>query len=109
MIDSIEYGTQITVIKNKKNVIAEEFVLYQNYPNPFNSSTNIEYSIPHPGFVTLKVYDVLGNEVATLVNEEKPAGRYEVKFSANILASEIYFYVLRSGDFVQSRKMLLLK
>jgi probable HAF family extracellular repeat protein len=90
------------------------FVLRQNYPNPFNPSTTIKYSIPTSEFVTLKVYDVLGNEVATLVNEEKPAGSYEVEFSAkgenaSNLSSGIYFYKLQSGSFVQTKKMSLLK
>ncbi len=85
------------------------YELKQNYPNPFNPTTNINYSIPKSGFVTLKVYDVLGNEVTALVNEEKLAGRYNINFDGNKLASGIYLYVLRTGDFVQSRKMLLLK
>jgi len=67
------------------------------------------YSIPNSEFVTLKVYDVLGNEVATLVNEEKPAGSYEVEFKATELSSGIYFYKLQSKGFVESKKMLLLK
>jgi photosystem II stability/assembly factor-like uncharacterized protein len=87
----------------------------QNYPNPFNPVTTIKYSIPSSvstggrNLVTLKVYDVLGNEVATLVNEEKPAGEYEVKFDASRLASGVYFYQLRSGSFIETKKMILLK
>ncbi len=70
----------ITGVEDQSNEIPSNFVLEQNYPNPFNPSTTIKYSIPTSEFVTLKVYDVLGNEVATLVNEEKPAGSYEVEF-----------------------------
>jgi hypothetical protein len=83
--------------------------LFQNYPNPFNPSTTIKYSIQTSEYVTLKVYDVLGNEVATLANEEKPAGSYEVKFDASHLSSGIYFYELKAGSFIETRKMLLLK
>jgi len=108
-IDSVEYGTHITAVDNSNLDQPANYFLYQNYPNPFNPATNIEYSIPHPGLVTLKVYDVLGNEIRTLENEEKTAGRYSISFNGNDLASGIYFYILRAGDFVQSRKMLLLK
>jgi len=95
----------------------EEFQLYQNYPNPFNPGTNIKYSIPTVTirqaqsdlFVTLKVYDVLGNEVATLVNERQPTGNYEVIFNASDLSSGVYFYTLKAGSFAESKKMLLLK
>jgi hypothetical protein len=106
-----------------ENSISEtptEYVLNQNYPNPFNPSTKIRYSIPsvianrqmpekQSQMVTLKVYDVLGNEVATLVNEEKPVGNYEVEFNASGLASGMYFYRLQAGSFVQTKKMILLK
>ncbi|RKY94959.1 MAG: hypothetical protein DRQ01_01065 [Ignavibacteriae bacterium] len=95
------------------------FNLHQNYPNPFNPNTLIKYQIPELRFVTLKVYDVLGNEVATLVNEEKSAGSYEVEFSAiggsasggdaYNLSSGIYFYKLQAGNFVETKKMILLK
>ncbi len=108
-IDSVEYGTQITAVSDKKNEQPENFLLYQNYPNPFNPVTNIEFLLPHPGFVTLKVYDVLGNEIRTLVMEEKNSGRYQVTFDGANLSSGLYFYVMRSGNYVQSRKMLLIK
>jgi len=85
------------------------FKLLQNYPNPFNPSTVIGYQLPVTGFVSLKVYDVLGNEVATLVNEEKPAGSYEVDFSARGLSSGIYFYSLQAGSFIQTKKLILIK
>ena len=87
----------------------EEFSLEQNYPNPFNPSTSIKYRVSSNSQVSLKVYDVLGNEVATLVNEEKPAGSYEVKFDASGLTSGIYFYTLATGSFIETKKMILLK
>ena len=89
------------------------FKLDANYPNPFNPTTTISFSIPERALVTLKVYDILGNEVAALVNEEKPAGEYEVEFNSSFgnrhLVSGIYFYTLTSGSFTQSRKMMLIK
>jgi hypothetical protein len=87
----------------------KEFVLYQNYPNPFNPNTVISYQLPVTSNVNLKVYDILGNEVATLVNEEKQPGVYEVEFDASSLASGMYLYKLQAGTFVQTKKMILLK
>ena len=81
----------------------------QNCPNPFNPATLIRYSIPEPGLVTLKVYDILGKEVATLVNEQKIGGKYEVKFNAGSLASGVYFYTLKINNYVSTEKMILLK
>ncbi len=86
-----------------------KFSLDQNYPNPFNPSTKINYSIPEKSFISLKVYDILGKEVAALVNEQKPAGSYEVNFNASGLASGIYIYKLESGGNILTRKMLLMK
>ena len=93
------------------------FILQQNYPNPFNPSTKIRYSIPSVTlrqaqsdfFVSLKVYDVLGNEVTTLVNEIKSAGTYEVEFDGSGLPSGIYFYQLKADSFIETKKMILLK
>ena len=86
------------------------YFLEQNYPNPFNPSTSIQYFIPELSYVTLKVYDVLGNEIVTLVEEEKPAGSYEVEFSGKSgSASGIYFYQLKAGNYVKTKKMMLLK
>ena len=104
----------ITDVNNEVTFYPERFSLFQNYPNPFNPATMISYQIPQTEFVTLKVYDILGREVATLVNEEKPAGGYEVKFDSHSsegrnLTSGIYFYQLKSGDYTESRKMVLLK
>ena len=83
------------------------FELEQNYPNPFNPSTLIAYSIPQEGFVSLNIYNLLGEKVATLVNSIQEAGRYEVSFDASSLASGIYVYSLKSGSSLTSRKMLL--
>ena len=103
---SFEYSNEIEVVVD---FTPKEFVLYQNYPNPFNPSTVISYQLPVNGDVTLKVYDVLGNEIATLVNEEKQPGVYEVEFDASSFASGMYLYKLQSGTFVQTNKMILLK
>jgi hypothetical protein len=89
--------------------LVNEFRLDQNYPNPFNPSTSIKFNIPEKDFVTLKVYDVLGNEMATLVNGIKEAGNYEVNFDAGQLATGVYIYKLQSGNLVDTRKMILLK
>jgi hypothetical protein len=85
------------------------FSLGQNYPNPFNPSTNIRYSTPNGSLVLIKVYDVLGKEVATLVNENKPAGEYVLEFNAADFPSGIYFYKLQAGSFVETKKMILMK
>jgi hypothetical protein len=87
----------------------KEYNLLQNYPNPFKPTTNIQYAIGSRQFMTLKVYDVLGKEITTLVNEEKSAGNYEVEFNASHLSSGIYYYQLRAGEFVETKKMILLK
>jgi hypothetical protein len=87
----------------------KEFSLAQNYPNPFNPSTSIKYSIIIRQFVVLKVFDILGKEIATLVNEEKAVGTYELSWNAAILPSGVYFYKIQAGDFVQTRKMILLR
>jgi hypothetical protein len=86
-----------------------EFRLEQNYPNPFNPTTRIRYQVYSIGQTTLKVYDILGNELATLVNEKKEPGYYEVEFNASSIASGVYVYRLQSGSFVKSKKMMVLK
>lgn len=90
-------------------IAPSEFSLAQNYPNPFNPSTIISYQLPVNTYVTLKVFDVIGNEITVLVNEKKSAGKYEVEFNASELGSGVYFYTLNVGGFVQSKKMLLIK
>ncbi len=114
---SIPFGFKTGNITNvnDENNIPEEFALSQNYPNPFNPSTTIKYSIASPNqsgavsSVQLKVYDVLGREIATLVNERQPAGNYTVTFDAGNLSSGVYFYQLRAGSFVSTKKMILMR
>ena len=116
VINGTLYGdTTLTGVEDNP-VRINSFSLSQNYPNPFNPTTTIKYTIPNvistKGrnlFVTLKVYDVLGNEVATLVNEEKPAGSYAAKFNGSRLASGIYFYQIKAGDYTTTKKLILLK
>jgi hypothetical protein len=84
-------------------------ILYQNYPNPFNPVTLIKYNVPYPTNVSIKVFDVLGNEIALLINENKSTGGYEVTFNASNLSSGIYFYKLITGNVTQSKKMILMK
>lgn len=96
-------------VKEEKKEIPTSFTLMQNYPNPFNPKTNFEFRIANFGLVSLKIYDVLGKEVATLVNEEKPAGTYEVTWNAANLPSGVYFYQLKAGSFTVTKKLLLLK
>lgn len=98
-----------TGVENNLNSIPAEYVLDQNYPNPFNPSTTISYSIPKESVVELKVYNVLGREIAALVNKEQKAGNYNVQFNASSLPSGIYIYTLKAGQFSSSRKLLLLK
>lgn len=92
-----------------ETTLPTEFALEQNYPNPFNPSTTLRYSIPTQSKVVIKVYDVLGKEIATLINEEKSVGTYEITWDAASLPSGVYFYQLKAGDFIQTKKMLLLK
>jgi len=86
-----------------------DFELGQNYPNPFNPSTNISYQLPKAGYVSLKVYNILGKEVAALVNEYKPAGKYTISYNASALASGIYIYKLSSSNYSSIKKMILMK
>ncbi len=105
-----------TGVKDITTAMPEEYSLLQNYPNPFNPSTNFKFSIAHSQFTTLKVYDVLGREVATLVNEVMQPGEYSVKWNARLtggqaegVTSGVYFYRLQSGNYTQTRKLLLLR
>jgi hypothetical protein len=112
----ITYTPVITNIASEPIIAATNFQLLQNYPNPFNPSTKIRYTIPNVTLsgvegsrVQLKIYDILGNEVATLVDEYREAGRYEVTFDASSLASGMYLYKLQAGNFVETKKMIFLK
>jgi len=98
----------VTGVENELG-IPTEFVLEQNYPNPFNPSTTIRYSVPQLSKVVIKVYDILGNEIAILMDEEKPIGTYELTWNAGTLPSGVYFYQLKAGEFISTKKMILLK
>ncbi len=103
-------GGVLTGFSNTSTEIPNEYSLSQNYPNPFNPVTHLEFGISYLGFVSLKVFDVLGNEVATLVNENKPTGSYEVEFDGSNLPSGIYFYSLEvNGNIIDTKRMILLK
>ena len=102
-------GTVLPVQEEKNSSQPENFNLMQNYPNPFNPSTIIQFQVPNSSFVNLKVYDILGREVATLLNEEKTVGSYEINFNAVGLSSGIYFYKLQAGSFVETKKMIFIK
>ena len=91
------------------NTVPKDFILYQNYPNPFNPGTKIRYSIPQSSKVEIKIFDILGNELEILVDENKSAGIYEIEFNASSLPSGTYFYQLKAGDFIETNKMILLK
>ncbi|MBK9099547.1 MAG: T9SS type A sorting domain-containing protein [bacterium] len=102
-------NSTITKLMVSGELIPSTYSLSQNYPNPFNPTTKIQYSIREKQFVTLVIYDILGSKVVTLVNEEKTAGKYEVEFDGITLPSGVYFYQLKAGSFVETKKMLLLK
>jgi uncharacterized delta-60 repeat protein len=109
-IDDTLYVANTVDVEDEGSLLTpNEFNLAQNYPNPFNPTTTIQYSIPQRSNVTLKVYDILGNEVATLVNEERARGVYSVNFDASQLASGIYFYRIQAGSFIETKKMILIK
>jgi hypothetical protein len=99
----------VTAVDESMNGILNSFSLLQNHPNPFNPSTTIKWQQPETNVVTLKIYDVLGREVTTLVNEELSAGKHDAMFDASRYSSGVYFYQLKAGDFIQTRKMILLK
>ncbi len=108
-VDLVRVGNKTIGIENEINTIPSGFRLEQNYPNPFNPVTGITYSVAVPGFVSLKVYDVMGKETAVLVDEFKPAGTYSVKFNGSNLSSGMYFYRLLADSYSETRKMILSK
>ena len=107
-VDDIAYGA-VTSVGNDVAVSPVSFELAQNYPNPFNPSTRIEYSVPQSGYVSLKVYDLLGNEVAALVNRELERGSYLAFWNATNASSGVYFYRLTSGAFSATKKLMLMR
>jgi len=103
-------NTELVInVENIENSFVNDFRLDQNYPNPFNPVTKIKYSIPQTSNVKLQVFDILGNEIETLVSEEKPADTYEITWYAEQLPSGVYFYQLKAGEFSETKKMILLK
>ena len=106
---TISVSEVITGVVNTNNGIPARFTLSQNFPNPFNPSAMINYQLPVNSHVTLKVYDVLGREVQTLINEDKPAGSYTIKFDVGSLPSGVYFYRLQAGSFTQTKKLVVVK
>jgi hypothetical protein len=108
-INVLEITSTSMAVKKTDNVLVSEFRLEQNYPNPFNPNTTISYSIPKSSHVTLEVFDMLGRQVAKLVDEQKKSGYYTVVFHAGDLASGIYFYTLQAGDVILMKKSVLLK
>ncbi len=109
VIDGILYGDTTLVTDVNDFDLDFSYNLYQNYPNPFNFSTNIRYSIPQSGRVSIKVFDLIGREVVTLLHSYQESGIYDVIFQADGLASGIYFYTLTSGNFMDTKKLILLK
>ncbi len=108
--DSIFVDNQTTGTKEKYNSNKpDKFQLHQNYPNPFNPTTTISFELPKQSHVILQVYDILGQKAATLINETKPAGSYKEEFDASSLSSGVYIYEIKANDFIQSKKMLLIK
>jgi hypothetical protein len=102
------YDTLTSVIEEKFEIVYD-FRLNQNYPNPFNPNTIISWNVPFDSYQTLKVYDVLGNEVASLVNEYRTAGNYSINFNASNLSSGVYYYKLTAGNFTETKKMILMR
>ena len=112
--DFVSYTSEnIRTGKNMRNFVNNnsgiEFKLSQNFPNPFNPNTKISYALPKQGFVTLKIYDITGREIQTLVNEVKQAGYYTVDFNGSHLSSGVYFYKIKSSHFVSVKRMVLIK
>ncbi len=108
-IDELRVDEGINSLNESTNIIPNMFVLHQNYPNPFNPTTKIKYSIPVGSFVSIKVFDLLGREIITLVNEKKQQGTYQVEFDGKNLSNGIYYYRIITGDFTETKKFILMK
>ncbi len=109
IIDDLSFTNNTTSVKNNLSQLPQSFNLSQNYPNPFNPTTTIDYQIPKQSHVRLSVYDILGNKVEDLVNENKSAGKYYINFNASSLSSGTYFYQLEAGNYMQTKKLILIK
>jgi hypothetical protein len=107
--DEIQVNATVTGVQEKSAGVPANYVLNQNYPNPFNPSTDISFSVPRTSMVLLRVFDLLGREISTLVHDVRAAGVYHVAFDASHLPSGVYYYSLQAGNSIQSRKMILLK
>jgi hypothetical protein len=105
----VDFQSTITGVAQTSSMIPIRYELYQNYPNPFNPSTTINYDLPKQSKVKLVMYDILGREVTTLVNETKNAGRYQVIWNANRFASGVYFYRLQADAFTETKKLMIIK
>jgi len=105
----INLDNVVGIQSDENEIIADNFILEQNYPNPFNPYTTIKFSLPDSRFTVLKVFDVLGNEISTLVNEDKQSGIHSVDFDATGLSSGTYFYRIEAGSFSETKKMIVLK
>jgi hypothetical protein len=101
--------SNITEVEGENTFLANTFILHQNYPNPFNPTTNIQYTISNRQFISIKIFDVLGIEIETLANEEKPSGTYEINWNAENLPSGVYFYKFQAGAHFETKKMILMK
>ncbi len=108
-VDDVSVGQAATSVRRTEGNVPDRFVLRQNYPNPFNPTTTIEFSLPQTAHTTLRIYNAIGQEVATLVNEMLPAGSYSTQLSARDWPSGMYFYRLQSGSYGETRKLTLLK
>ncbi|MFC2085550.1 T9SS type A sorting domain-containing protein, partial [Bacteroidota bacterium] len=109
VLNNQKYGSQIITNVNGNNLLIEKFDLAVAYPNPFNPSTTIKYSIPKQSFIQLRVFDAIGREVKTLVNKEQSPGNYELEFDGSNLSSGIYFYRLQADNYIETKKMILMK
>jgi len=103
------YAKYVLGIENPPDILPEYFILSQNFPNPFNPITTIKYSVPTTSNISLVIYDILGREIKTLVNEEKLPGNYNVQFDGSDLSSGVYFYVMKADNFIDTKKLILLK
>jgi hypothetical protein len=99
----------ITTVTGSENTVPDKFAMKQNYPNPFNPSTKIDFSLPVDGVVSIKVFNVTGKEVVNLVNEFKKKGNYSIGFDASALSSGVYYYMLSTNEFTETKKMMLIK
>ncbi|MDZ4712833.1 MAG: YCF48-related protein, partial [bacterium] len=109
IINTTNGGQTMVNVTVNENTLPKKFALEQNYPNPFNPETNIKFDLPEDNFVTIKVYDILGKEVFTLLNDFRNAGRYSINFNGSNFASGIYYYKIKAGEFESIRKMILIK